>query len=293
MTFSKLQPLRPLIPLALVPSLLPAANTVTDDFDAYPGSGSDYGWTQGWQSPTISNNGSSTIENTDPLNGGGNYISQVTSQSPAAGAGNRSMTRQLDSSVIDTTRPYTISWDFRIDNFSSVNDPGTYGGNVGFDKFNDRIHFGANTGGNNGSDASASWLIGAVGDRNGGNWYVYNNTSGTDGPNFDSAYTTNTGLSFNLGDVYHFEVNVDPASTSYTATITNLDTSDSYTTPTAFTFRNTTPEAHQHLLFGSHVEQDEYREFSLDNLTIVGVPEPSGTTLFGLALSLGLLKRRR
>jgi len=193
------------------------AAVITEPFDSYPGNATDPGWTTAWSDP----NATATVATSDPVNGGGSYLS-VTHDS----TGDSAIVRTLDPAVLNTQlTPYTISWDIRFDTLGD------------FSAYSDRVHFTANTGGSAGSNDTASWLIGAVGGDNGGTdyfdgiWYFYDNSSTTTNGAFNTGSMVNTGMQLVEGDTYSFLVEVDPAAQTYSATITNLDTMETEVDP--------------------------------------------------------------
>lgn len=257
-----------------------SAAVITEPFDTFPGSAADPGWLGGWStSSTVG-----TISNTNPVNGGGNYLSVTTNP----GAGDRAISRRLDPAVLNTANtPYTISWDVRFDALGD------------FSSYTDRIHFTANQGGNVGSDASASWLIGVVGGNNSGdgnyfvgNWYFYDNPSSTADGTFTGTSMVDTKIALVEGHTYSFVVEVNPLSRTYSATITDLTTSASFHQPN-MRFRNQgVGDSHQYLVVGNPQSAvGETRTFSIDNFNIV--PEPGRVFLCSSALGLALLRRHR
>lgn len=258
------------------------AAVIVESFDTYPGSASNYGWSNAW-----SNGGSNVNAATSdlsPINGGGRYL-VVTSTD----TGDTGIRRSIDSAVLDTaTTAHTISWDVRFDALTDIN------------SYADRIHFMANRAGALGSNNTASWLVGMVGGNNSGTgdyfpgvWYFYDNQSTTSSGTFSGDDMINTGMTVVQGHTYHFIIEVDPIAQTYNATVIDMTANTSFTS-TGLNFRDQTDgQQHQYLVFGGTISNSsDQRAFAIDNL-VIAVPEPGRFLLLVSALVPLLTRRRR
>ena len=256
-----------------------AAIVASDDFSSGTLSGGT-GWINSW-TPTATSPATPVVSSASELTAGsGNYLpvapTSVTSNTTHA------VSRQFSSVVASS--PYTVRFDWRMDTALT-----------NFNTFNDRVHIGGSAGNVN-SDATFSWLVGVAGADNGatnvvpdGNWYVYDYTNNN---GFSGSNLVDTGITLTTSVVYSFIVNVNPAARTYTVNISGSDSS-SYTSG-ALDFRNQSSTPTNTLAFGSvtHATNDN-TTFSIDNISIDGVPEPSSIALAGLLGAIGLIRRRR
>ena len=231
------------------------------------------GWAGAWTGP----NTSSTVTAANPLNGGGNYLS-----SGGTASGVRNVYRQFNSPMAN--QPHVVSWQWRFDgNFSQ------------FASENDRVQFFGDSAAGGSSGASNSWLIGVTANRPGfgavnGEFYIFDGTSGSA---FDVANMFDTNLVLQDDTIYDFEVIVDPASATYSATI-----SDGVNTvsATGLGFRNGTAGAYDFLGFGVNASAtNDDLTFALDSISVTAVPEPGSLALWTLLgfVAVGLAWRRR
>lgn len=281
--------------MVLVASTAQAA-TVTADFseslgksstvvDAYLGKAGS-GWAGGWVEKVDSSNtisGTVLASSSSPLGDGGNYLSLTGGGS----AGTKAVTRQLDSAVLNTAFPYTVQWKYRLDSATT-----------GFTTFNDRVHFGASGTETGPSGTNNSWLIGAVGADSGmtnlvpdGNFYFFNykaNNSST----FSGTNLVDTGIALTQDVVYSFTVNVNPATRTYSARIDAEG--GSFFEQSNLGFRSNSPAANQYLVFGGVTSTtNEAINYSLDGISVTGIPEPTNAGLLVIACGGFLLSRKR
>jgi len=256
-----------------------AVVVASDDFSSGGLSGG-VGWLNNWTG-TATNPANPVTSNVSPLKAGsGDYLSVVPTS--ISGPVSHAVSRQFSSSV--ALAPYTVTFDWRMDT------PLT-----NFTTFDDRVHIGASQGNIN-SNNTFSWLVGvAAADSSSnfvpdGNWYVYNYTTNDA---FSGANLVDTGIKLASLVTYSFVVDVNPGSKNYTVRIVGSDGS-SYTSGN-LTFRNnSTIAATNTLVFGSVTGgTTDNTTFSIDNVTIDGVPEPGSVMLLGAAAIVGLGRRRR
>lgn len=264
---------------AISPDHAQAAIVSSDDFSSGTLSGGT-GWLNAW-TPTATVPTTPVVSNASELTAGsGNYLPVA----PTSVTGNttHAVSRQFSSVVASS--PYTVRFDWRLDTALT-----------NFNTFNDRVHIGGSAG-NVTSDATFSWLVGVSAADNGttnvvpdGNWYVYDYTTNNA---FSGANLVNTGISLTTGVTYSFVVNVNPAARNYTVTINGSDAS-SYVSGT-LDFRNQSSSPTNTLAFGSVTnETNDPTTFSIDNISIDGIPEPSSIALLGVMGAIGITRRRR
>ncbi len=262
-----------------------SAAIIVEDFDNFPGSAADPGWLTGW----VTSGGNSTTSNVNPLHGGGQYVTITNGSS--TGNQNFGIRRQLDPTVLDPQARHTVAWDFRLESGASIYD--------GPNNTNNRLHFGATTNNDIGSNANWTWLVGLVGsDADYGNaaagrtFYAYDRTQnpGSNGF-FGSGNLLDTGVVLNEDEIYSFRVVVDPDLQSYDLTIVS-DSGQAFTA-SGLGFRNQDPNAlADRLVFAGNLPAGaaDRASFSIDNLVLT--PEP-GRAILLLLGGLGLLARRR
>lgn len=261
---------------------LPASADLSETFDTYPDGGT--GWTTDWEESTTPGTITTSLLTTDPLNGGGSYLS-VSSDVTYANLGVR---RDIGTSV--SALPYTLTFDYRVDSDLAT-----------FDSYSDRIHIGATTGTAStdfGTSGNWAWIVGVVGaDQTptnqfaDGYWYFYDNTSTSTSGGFTSTYMEVTDVLLTQGVTYHFTIAVNPAAQTYDATLSGSDMS--FYSQTGLNFRNQgATDAASNLVFGTSTSSTANFTYSLDNISIA-VPEPSTAALLALSGLLGCARRQR
>lgn len=255
--------------------------------DQYLGMAGD-GWAEAWSSRTGSQSTSSfTVNDSTPFGpDGGNYL-QINYQRTATGTGsNRTGVARpfltTGSSSIDMSKAYTIAFDFRADTLT------------GWDSSADQIAFSSestSTIGSFGADTPWSLLI------RGDNRWVVTNGNGVGGiSNLDF---TSLGLtSLTAGTVYSIKVFIDPEAKGYDLTITAGDTTyraSDLNDGNLLGFRtNATAKDANVLQFRSYTSELGTINWSLDNIEIASVPEPSVVgMLIGGLVGMRLLMRSR
>lgn len=242
--------------------------------DGYGGTAGG-GWADGWKTggnrfSTSATTGS--VINTNPLNGGGNYLRFTVATTKALGnVGNSQgfVQRQVNKSAIgftDISQPLTISFDFRPETtLTSGQSYFMFGSTSNYAGTGDPNTWGISGAG----DAGSTWQFGAV----------------------------KSGISIVTGTVYHFTLEIDPATQSYFGTVS--DGVSSFTTEAAVLFRALgATNAGEWLNFGvklanSGTAVDASASFSIDNLMII--PEPSTVALLTTAAGIAMVRmfRRR
>lgn len=254
----------------------------TGSVDAFVGTAGD-GWLGAWSS--AGSNGSSTsgtVTTSSPLvSGSGNYLSATVNGSSTNSANTQAYTgRVLDATAFDYAEPIALSFLFRPDSaFSS--------GSSQFRIMQNAPGVTSGTGPSNlwtissGTTATPTWSFGGL------------PTSGGTNQLFDS------GISVVTGHVYSFSLLLDMTEKSYVGTVTDLNTSVSFTSNVIF-FRNQGSVTNTALEFGALLATGgsttgQSMNFSVDSISVSNIPEPSTTVAFmGIgALGMTLAMRRR
>lgn len=268
-------------------STLAEAVTLTLDFaggegtasvDQYAGKAGDgwaTGWTVGRSQTAIGFTG--TVTNDTPLySNGDNYLkaSMTSLGESSTGAQQAGVRRKIDSSVIDLTAAFSYSFYFRADDDWSSN--------------------------------SAQYMIfsngsAASGTSNDSTWAITSTAQAASKWTFRSGSSDVVStMAVTAGTTYFFTINTNPATKSYTVTISNGTTT--YDSP-SLAWRSSAKTEAEFLHF---VVKDTTQataatmEFSLDHLTLSQadapvVPEPMTTALFlgtGALLAVAIFRRR-
>lgn len=250
----------------------------TSSYDQFKGIAGG-GWMGAWGSPA-GNTPTATVTNTSPINGSGNYLSVNPN-----GAGDGAIGRAFDgmglNGGVDATLPVTISFDLRIDSLANWDANGDY----------ISLH---SSSGNYNVSGSSSFIIRAYGaspsaGQNGTEWLLYNGAG--DGGAFSTANFVNSGMTLAAGTTYHFEITSFASTEMYNVSISNGSTSVNFTN---LGWRaNAAAGLQTNLAFNNRESSaGDAFGYSLDNINISGVPEPSVALLGGLGV-IGLLRRRR
>lgn len=252
-----------------------AGTTSADQFAGIAGNG----WTSAWGN-SGSNIPTTTVTNTTQINGAGNYLT-VNANGTSDGSIGRAFDGVGTSGGVDATQPVTFSFDLRIDSLT------------GWDSANDYLSVHSSTGNYNVSNAS-SFIIRAYGaspvaGKNASEWLLYSGAG--DGGGFSTANFQNSGMTIVAGTTYHFTI------TNYHATETyDVSIFDGTNTVSAagLGWRADAGGGVQDALAFNNKESATTDTFgySIDNISISGVPEPSSAALLGLA-GLVMLRRRR
>ena len=250
--------------------------------DAYLGKAGG-GWSGAWSSAgSNASTVSGSVITTAPLaSGSGNYLSATVNGSATNAANTQAYTgRVLDPASFDFAQSISLSFLFRPDSaFSS-----------GSSQF--RIM------------QNSPGMTSATGATN--LWTISSGTTATPTWNFTGALTAggtnqlfDSGISVVTGHVYSFSLLLDMTGKSYVGTVTDLNTSASFTSDVIF-FRNQGSVTSTALEFGALLASGgsttgQSMNFSVDNISVSNIPEPSTVAaLMGVgALGITLVTRRR
>lgn len=253
-----------------------AGGTATPGPDTYKGTAGN-----GWAGAYAIGNASgamlaATVATASPLSGGGNYLSLTDT---AASGADAALTRSYNG--VPNTSSQTISFDYRLDTTLTA---------AGY------VTVGDAQPGLQGVNANSSFIIRdyatTTGSATANQWAVYNGVRGSTG--FNTSYFVSSGLTVTPGDVYHFTVNLNPSARTYTVTIADTTAGTSFTSG-AEGFRTDSTTLQNTVAFNDSVGSTGGSSigYSVDSISIQGVPEPS-TWIAGLAtLFLGLTVWRR
>jgi hypothetical protein len=271
------------ISTALIVLISSGSAAITETFDTYPSGGS--GWNASWVTSAGESIATASVESTNPLNGGGNYLS-VSTSTAKPDTGIRRNIGSLGAS------DYTLTFDWRYD-----------GDITTFNSYYDRIHFGATPGTSLGTSNTFTWIIGVVGGDDGnskfsdGEWYFYNGVSDslTVDNGFNSANMKTTGIFLESGVTYSFTVTVNAAAQTYSATIAPsnapaFSASDLNFRNQETSGGNRSTNASNLIFGGSNTGPGHTLDWSIDNIVII--PEPSSLLLAGLSSLLCFARRR-
>jgi len=240
--------------------------TAVDQFSGIAGDG----WTSGW---TVESAGTDytrvkTVQSSGgPVNGAGNYL-ELSSSSTASGSPRWSVHRDYGSGMgVDINQAVTISFLYRLDDTSFFE-----GGGSSFVQINDGARWVWNI-------DEATWAITSSGGTS-KTWAV------ADGAGNGTASFQGTGLAINQGDTYSFLIYSDPTTNTWDVTITNLDTTDSYST-TGLGYALDQATQGGSIRFLQQVTDEPSTpgttfSASIDSIAIV--PEPSSIVLIGLGM---------
>lgn len=232
-----------------------SASPVTDEVDAWTGMAGN-GWSDAWG--TLSNSSgvtvSSSVLNTSPLQTGeGNYLSTTVTSSIASTRSSTNFRQYTAFDGVTLSTEHTVSFLYRLDTLPTDLS---------------RVNIWDGTAGSSGVPADRTWFI-----RTGGtNWFFESNGSLVD-----------SGIAWVQGDVFAFTLALNPAANSYVGTLTNLNTTSTFTSGT-LGFNDDRGSVGGFLNFGITTNGNATSTYSLDSVMVV-VPEPSVT---GLAV-LGVL----
>lgn len=290
-----------LLALAATPA---SAIVIADDFSGYtanpatnlsvnPGGGGQWlgnstsgfgatgsGWLIGWRNSSDNTGGSNSshVLNTTPLvSGGGNYFSYTVNTAAGNTVATSALARAYDATAVSVggTTAFSTSFDFRADSVT---------GDIRFNLSNSNSRTAS-------YDGTATWVLSAYN----GYWYAGDGA----GNNF-----VNTGVAFATGVTYSFSIEENPVTKEWSVTIFNGATSVAltdlaYRTGSWNTGGGSITDARwltfaaTEIISGTSVGASA--SFSVDNIVISSIPEPSAAALLLGMTALGtiLVRRRR
>lgn len=285
---------RLLVPIALLAlGVVPVhAVMISDDFtnatlgtanvtgaSTFTGDHAGGGWLAGWRAASSNTTVSASVLNTTPVNSGGNYFSGtiLTAANSTTDRGGIGRSYDFSGNSLATT-PFQVSFDFRVGSKSS---------NLNYDIFD------TNTRSPN-ITSNISWQLEIVN----GLWYVRNGATDTQIMNGATAFA------FTVGTTYSISVGVDIASGKWSYSINDGSTTVSGSalgfrgTSTGYTSTDGTTGGRWLEVIASEasdVTSASSTTFSLDNVMISTIPEPSTYALLFGAATLGAvcIRRRR
>ncbi|MFA6286645.1 MAG: PEP-CTERM sorting domain-containing protein [Opitutaceae bacterium] len=278
--------LAPIALLVLVALPARAALPIVENFNSYTASPTDVtgigsspgfggtgnGWLSGWRSSTSNTTVTAKVLDTTPLNSGGNYFSTTIATGATTSVDRGGIGRGYDFTGNSlATTAFNVNFDFRVD---------TLVANLRYDIFDTSARgFSPNS--------NTSWQLEA----HDGFWFVRN-----------GALDTSTGMAFSAATTYSISIGVNTATSKWSYSIYDGSTTVS---GTALNFRgngtntDTNPAGARWFMVTAGEIADAAAAsttFSLDNLVISTIPEPSTTALLFGAATLGAVciwRRRR
>lgn len=254
--------------------------------DSFGGAATN-GWATPWTSYVFGTpTAVSEVADAKPFDStSGNYLQYDFSG--ASGAGLHLVRQYANAAAggIDTSAVHTTSFQLRLDT-----DADQRSTTIASDYI--RI-FDSTTAGST-SSTTTGWLIQSAGGTADGDWALI----GGDGLGTGGTAVTSTGIAPQQGVVYSFTVTVHPVSGTFNLS-TNYPTWDATISgggqlfsATGLRFRDNLGTSGRFLEFGGGVNSVERLAYSVDNISISSVPEPSAAAAVTLA-AVGLLVRRR
>lgn len=260
-----------------------SAATVVANFDGPAGTWDWYsgvaggGWNGGWGAQNNQATTSASVQSASPLTSeSGNYLRATVTTTNVNTSNKQSfVTRSFDatSGGIDLAQPIEFSFLFRPESTLTSTQSYLILNNVG--------------GGTTGTGPNNTWTISTA----------YDGTTGETAWTFGGNATVNTGLTVTQNDVYKFTIYSDPTTKSYQGVVTNLTTGDSFSSGTIGYRYTATASDGNNLQFGARPvvsgSSVASLSYSIDEISIVGVPEPSVVLLLVVAGLFGVPALRR
>jgi hypothetical protein len=255
------------------------AAVISDNFSGtYPGGGS--GWAGDWNYRhyrTTAPDSKAEYRNINPLPGSDNYLNVRYNYNVDSSGGYSIVSRPFDTTVVDNQQAHKVSFDFRLDFATHWNNEA------------ERIAFFAASQAVSRNAAYNATTTNTWGlSYDGANGWTVIESDGAGGIRFVSP-SVQFQSAANASTVYSITLNIDPTSRSFTVSITDGDRTENWDN-TAFNFINPAATASgNHLHFYAHSRRGVQTEYSLANLHVDQIPEPSTTALAGITVAgLGL-----
>ncbi|AHF90170.1 hypothetical protein OPIT5_07965 [Opitutaceae bacterium TAV5] len=237
------------------------------------------GWKTAWST-------SQTNATVTPVIGANDWLTISVTAGPAS-ARRSSLNRAYysgASAVIDVTRAYTVSFSLTFDDLTGFTSSADYIGIFDSPSQQTGVAVGGTTN---------SWAFQITGNSKTIQWNNGNRDGG-------SAAFVSSGITVETGKVYTFTVDVDPATLSYTASITTDGNPVSTVTSTSLGFRSAATSLgdtgryfHLNTLMDGPTDSWSY---SLGGVTLSQIPEPRAAAFLGglgTLLVAGIVLRRR
>jgi YD repeat-containing protein len=251
----------------------------TGETDRYPGTavaGHWAGaWAGAWAGPVSSATLNTSVANSSPVRGGGNYFSGTMTASVALGGG--SINRgYVSAGDVNTGGIHRVSFDFRLD-----------GSLATFTSTSDQVNLFGDSTSRSGTGATNTWVLSALGVPSGTSpTWVFQDGNRAGGV----AGTVNTGVALMPQTVYHFTVVVDPANRSYTASVSDGGTGAGHSFSSgALGFRTSavlTGTSTTYVGFGAVASAaNESVSYSVDSVVVTGAPPAAPTNLVATTAS--------
>jgi hypothetical protein len=249
-------------PLSSSPTAPGDAASIRDDFDA--STPQLNGWASAWE---LSGTGRVYRDDENPLGPEGKAYLRVDAKNPEVRTLSRAFARFGD---VDPSKPHIVRWRWRFD-----------GNPAQLTNFHDRIHFFAHHESLAGTALDNAWLIAIAYGTEGeakppvGKWvFFHSRKSGDHSSAFVERNMINTGMSLRPGAVYQFEVRVNPAAGTYSATI---DDGEERFSADDMHYRSGKPGTNAVLHFGGCASAaNEDQAFALDSIEILPLAAASG-----------------
>ena len=268
------------------------AAPVTDVVDAFTGNAGD-GWTAGWITPGSTANVYPTHEVLGELDGGYDEVAEdnylhFNAMITATSSGRFAAVSRNYSDGIDTTKDHTLSFSYRID--EDLSSSGKFTTSNDRYEIHDLALSSEDTTTSFGSTKLNTWGLAIYGnlDTRSGHWLIRN-----------SAGTCDTGIVAATGVTYDITLDFHMAAGTYDVSIAGDDNSSFSGSNFVFydaggTLGNAVTG---YLNFTSQGQRDDgedynYREFSIDGISVVQVPEPSMFIMVFSMLVVGLVGGR-
>lgn len=305
--FCILMPIAAWIGLLVCPAFSPAETVTayfddgdtTDEVDGFRGKEGE-GWQGAW---TVEENGrnSPTVQVLEPgeealgyseiKSGCTNYLDMEIAATGSDARYGEARQYAAEGAAIDPTLSYPITYEFTVRINEDVDDE-----NSPFTYRHDRYLILEYTEPRSNGGAGATWATSVIGeDKDTGDELEAKEWDFKDGDNAGHDSPVPTGIFAVTGGVYDFTIVVDPTDCTWDGTIThvNKEGGAESCTKTDLGWRTSATQVGGFLNFLARSSgSDDVRDWSVDNIEITQVPEPSTGVLMLLGVLTGCLLRR-